>query len=151
MNAIWKKLVSGVLTAMMLLSLCPAGAFAESEEIDWTGAASVQTVEAAETTVYQEDGQASDPLGTAQLETTFRFVLEPEKSVVTTHEETETDENGEEVTRTHTHTEHPYHDWRAAVVVSFDRPVAENTIGLATRCDACSDGGVNGWHGFSDL
>ena len=128
MNAFWKKFVSGLLTVMMLLSLCPTGAFAETEEIDWTSAASAQAVEAAETTVYKEDGQASDPLGTAQLETAFRFVLAPEKSVVTVHEETETDENGEEVTHTHEHTEYPYHDWRAAVVVSFDRPVAENSV-----------------------
>ena len=154
MNKFWKKLVSGFMTVVMLVSVFPVAVFAETAETDWDTAASVGSTSAVETPVYVKDGSRSDPIGSAQMEMASRFIIQPEKTVEHVHEETVVDDNGIETVEQHVHVEKPYHDWRAAMVVSFDRAVERNTIGIATRCDNCNDGGISGWHGFlvgSDL
>ena len=148
MNTFWKKLVSGFLTVMMLLSVFPMAAFADTAETEWNDAAFAEAVKPDEAFVYAADGQASEPLGKAQMEAAYKFVLQPEKTEQHVHEETVIGEDGEETTEQHVHTERPFHDWRAELVVSFDRDVAAETVGLATRCDNCTDGNVTGWHGF---
>ena len=145
---LWKKLVSGILAILMTLSLCPISALADASEPDWSSAASAEAAGAGETAVYERDGAKSDPIGTAQMEKAIKFVLRSEKSEEHVQEEVVVAEDGTETTVQHTHVEYPYHDWRAAVVVSFDRRVAQNTVGLSTRCDNCAEGGVTGWHGF---
>ena len=105
MNTFWKKLVSGFLTVMMLISVFPMTAFADTAETEWNDAAYAEAVTPEETSVFEADGQASDPLGTVQMETACKFVLQPEKTVEHVHEETVTGEDGEEITEHHVHTE----------------------------------------------
>ena len=148
MNMLWRKLVSGVLAILMTLSLCPISALADAAEPDWSSAASAEAAGAGETDIYERDGVKSDPIGTAQMEKTIRLALMPEKSEEYVHEEVVVGEDGTETVEQHVDVVYPYHEWRAAVVISFDRQVAKNTIGLSTRCDNCGEGGVTGWHGF---
>ena len=143
----WKKILSSFLALAMLLSLFPTTAFAEPEETSFDDAASVEAWTPEETEVYGADGAAGDPVGTARLEAACRFLMYPEKTVEIIHEEA-APEDGEEEVHQHVHVTYPYHNWRASLVVSFDRNVAAGSLGLATRCDNCFDGGVAGWRGF---
>ena len=167
MNPFWKKLISGFLSLLMVLSVCPVAALAESASAT-EPTAKVEAFSPSQTPVYAQDGKASESLGTAQMETAFRFVVPPEKGVEVVYEEAvpveqpETVPSEDGVTEDgeapaaepavtyvqRVRTEYPYHDWRAALVVSFDRTVAGGTVGLTTRCDTSSRGGVSGWHGF---
>ena len=67
MNSFWKKLVSGFLSVLMILPVCPVSAIADIVNSDTL--ATVEAIRASETPIYAADGQASDPLGTAQTET----------------------------------------------------------------------------------
>ena len=133
-----RRLLSWLLAMTMLVSLFPASALAEAEGSELDDLAYVSEYGEAETPVYADEGQAAQPVASARMEATCFIEMGPEKQVEEIHEEPAAE--GEEPHQ-HVHVSYPYHDWRAVLVVSFDRDVQAGSLGLAT----CS---VADWSGF---
>ena len=145
MNTRGRRLLSWLLAVTMLFSLFPVTAFAETAGADPEELAFVEEYGPTETEVYPEDGVAAEALASAQMEATCGIAMGPEKQLEEIHEEPA--EEGEEA-HEHVHVSYPWHDWRAALTVSFDRDIAAGSLGLSTHCDSSFEGGVTGWHGF---
>ena len=139
----WKQIIGGVMAFLMVLTQAPVAALAVTDAPAPTAHAS-QYGSSVETPIYAKgrEGSGSELLGKAQMETVVRFEIDPEVSVLVTQESE--DPEAEPVTET----VHPYHDWRVAFVVSFNRNVAKDSLGISTNCSYAANWGMNGWCGF---